>query len=365
MQDARNRPSDYTRYFAPHMDLQVIRPTPTSLRTAWRFMDSGIAADNMRRLVRDTRPDMAHLHSINHQLTPSIIRVLRDERVPVVMTLHDYKLTCPAYTLLSEGKICENCSGGRYWRAVTTNCRGPARSALLAAESYVQHRLRRSYDSVALFLSPSEFLARKSKEMGFRYPIEVLPNPLPRPARDAGGGTRGDDFLFVGRAAPEKGLATLCAAAMRAGVRVVIAGDGPVLEGLRADFGSYRDIAFAGRVEPARVGGMMGSARALVVPSEWYENQPMVILEAFAAGTPVIASNLGGNPELVADGERGLLHEPGDVADLASKLSYAREHPDEIAAMGERGRAFAKQFEPQEHLRRLLAIYDRVLAAAR
>jgi glycosyltransferase involved in cell wall biosynthesis len=362
MAGPRNRPSPYASYFAPNVDLQAVRLAPGSLRTAVRFVDSGVAARNMRRLVRDTRPDIAHLHSINHQLTPSIIRVLREEGVPVVMTLHDYKLVCPAYTLLADGRICESCAGGRFYRAFTTSCRGRVRSALLAAESYVQHRLRRSYEGVSLFLSPSRFLARKFEEMGFRRRIEVLPNPSLAGEDATQRAARGSHVLFVGRVVPEKGLRTLCAAAQRSDARVTVVGDGPQLAELRRDFGHLANIEFAGRIEPERARTMMCEALAVVAPSEWYENQPMVILEAFAGGTPVIASDLGGNPELVRDGETGLLHLPGDVGDLAGKLAWAREHPGEMAAMGERARAFAAQFAPEVYLERLLGIYKHVLA---
>jgi glycosyltransferase involved in cell wall biosynthesis len=360
MQDARNRPSAYAAYFPPNMDLQSVRPTLTSARTALRFLDSRVAAKEMRRLVRDTRPDVAHLHSINHQLTPSIIRVLRDEHVPMVMTLHDYKLVCPAYTMLANDRICEACSGGRFYRATTTRCRGGARSALLTAESYLQHRLLRSYRGVSLFLSPSRFLASKFSEMGFRHPIEVLPNPaLPIPA-DEPQPARGEHFLFVGRAAPEKGIATLCRAAMAANVRVRIAGDGPELAALMREFGGSENIDFAGRVDPVRAQALMRKALAVVVPSEWYENQSMVILEALGRGTPVIASNIGGNPELVIDGETGLTHIPGDVADLAAKLAWARDHREDMARMGEAARERMSDFSLDRYYERLLAVYDRV-----
>jgi glycosyltransferase involved in cell wall biosynthesis len=364
MRDPRNRISDYAAYFAPPIDLQSVKPTPASVRTAWRFLDSKPAADSIRQLVRDHRPDVAHLHSINHQLTPSIIRVLREERVPVVMTLHDYKLVCPAYTLLADGKICERCTGGRFFNAVRANCRGPVRSPLLAAESYIHHSKKKSYDGVALFLAPSQFLAGKFHEMGFKHPIEVLPNPL---TTSPGGSPRtgaGDHFLFVGRAVEEKGLRTLCAAALRAGVEVRIAGDGPQLFDLQRDFDRYDNIKFLGRVAPEHARALMRNALATLVPSEWYENQSMVILESLSQGTPVIASDLGGNPELVRDGETGLLHAPGSVVELAARLAYARDHAHEMTTMGDRGRAFSARFSPPEHLRQLLSVYDRVLAAS-
>ncbi len=361
MQDPLNRPSAYAKYFAPNMDLKSVRPTPASLKTAWRFLDSKPAADNMRRLLRDHRPDIAHLHSINHQLTPSILRVLREERVPVVMTLHDYKLVCPAYTMLADGRICESCSGAKFYRAVTTNCRGRARSPLLAAESYLQHRLRRSYDDVALFLSPSQFLADKFREMGFKHRIEVLANPASPPVF-TGEVARGKHLLFVGRAVPEKGLRTLCAAALRSGVHVKIAGDGPQLPELQTDFGHYPNIEFVGRVAPEKAQRMMAEATTVLVPSEWYENQPMVILEAFAQGTPVIATDLGGNPELVREGDTGALYPAGDVAALAERMKHALSHPDEMLALGGRAREFVTQFSLEAHIKGLQSIFTRVIS---
>ncbi|HZP56176.1 MAG TPA: glycosyltransferase [Dehalococcoidia bacterium] len=361
MADPRNRPSPYAAYFAPNVDLRAVRPTPASARAALNFLDSREAARRMRRLVRDTRPDVAHLHSINHQLTPSVLRVLRDEGVPAVMTLHDYKLVCPAYTMLARGAVCERCAGGRFFRASTTRCRGLARSLLLSAESYLQHRLLRSYDGVALFLSPSAFLARKFREMGFAHPLEVLPNPGPPPAASTGG-ERGSHVLFVGRLAPEKGVRTLARAAVEAGVALKVAGDGPELPALQREFAGAPAVEFLGRVEPARVGGMMAEALAVAVPSEWYENQPMVVLEAFANATPVIGADIGGIPELVIEGETGLLHAPGDAQELAARLRWAATHPGELRAMGERAQLVAQRFTPDAYLRDLLDVYARVTA---
>ncbi len=365
MQDPRNRPSPYASYFAPNVDLQSVRPTPASLRTAVRFLDSREAARRMRALVREHRPDIAHVHSINHQLTPSILRVLRDERIPAVMTLHDYKLVCPAYTMLADGRICERCSGGRYFRAMTSSCRGRARSTLLAAESYLQHRVLRSYRAVSLFLSPSSFLAGKFREMGFPHRIEVLPNPSATVASPAGEDlARGGHILFVGRVTPEKGVRTLCRAAVQAGAALKVAGDGPQLNELKAEFGGAGGIEFLGRVEPERAQRMMREALAVAVPSEWYENQPMVILEAFANGTPVIASAIGGNSELVTDGVTGLLHPAGDADALAGRLAWATEHPAEMRRMGEQARTLAAGFAPEAYLRRLTSVYERVLSAS-
>lgn len=363
MRHPSNRPSPYAAYFAPYRDLRSIRPSPATVSAALNFVDSREAARCLRRLVRDHRPDIAHLHSINHQLTPSIIRVLHDAGVPVVMTLHDYKLVCPAYTLRTDGAICERCTGGRFYRATTTRCRGLARGVLLSAESYVQHRLLRSYEKVRLFLSPSRFLAEKFRHMGFRYPLEVVPNPAgSAPAAAPGAPAPRDGFLFVGRIAEEKGLATLCEAASRAAVSVRIVGDGPALSELQARYAARPGIEFLGRRAPAEAQALMRAALAVVVPSEWYENQPMVVLEAFVAATPVIGSPLGGIPELVRDGETGLLHHPADIADLASKLRWAHEHAAEMAAMGERARAAAAEFSLERHYERLVSVYERVLA---
>ena len=191
-----------------------------------------------------------------------------------------------------------------------------------------------------LFLSPSRFLAGKFREMGFKHPIEVLPNPTA--AQMSGGGSttpRQPHVLFVGRVVPEKGVRTLCSAAVTSGVHIKIAGDGSQLSELKAQFDAQANIDFLGRLEPARAQQLMREATAVAVPSEWYENQSMVILEAFANGTPVIASSIGGNTKLVADGDTGLLHPPGVVDALAAKLRWAVEH-------GARWRAWASTPAP-------------------
>jgi glycosyltransferase involved in cell wall biosynthesis len=365
MDDPRNHASRQQDYFVPNVDLKTIRPAVSSIRTAVRFLDSRDAASRVRRLVRDERPDIAHLHGINHQLTPSIIRALHGEGVPVVMTLHDYKLVCPAYTMLAGGAVCERCTGGRFYRAMTTSCRGPARSTLLTLESYLQHRILRSYDRVALFLAPSTFLAAKYREMGFKHRIEVLPNPVHASVAFQESPQRDAHVLFVGRVVPEKGTRTLCLAAVAAGVRVKIAGDGPQLEALRVEFAAMPQIEFLGRTDPAETRRLMAQALAVAVPSEWYENQSMVVLEALASGTPVIASAIGGNPELVIEGETGWLHAPGDVAALAGVLRRAAGDPEAARAVGRRAAEFAHRFAPELYYDRLIAIYRRVLGAGR
>jgi glycosyltransferase involved in cell wall biosynthesis len=168
----------------------------------------------------------------------------------------------------------------------------------------------------------------------------------------------------VGRVTPEKGLRTLCQAAQRTGVAVKVAGDGPQLHELKAEFGALPNIEFLGRVEPQRTQQMMREALAVLVPSEWYENQPMVILEAFANGTPVIASAIGGSSELVTEGATGLLHPPGDAEALAARMVWACGHRDEMATMGDEARRFAAAFGPQVYYQRLMSIYERVLASA-
>jgi glycosyltransferase involved in cell wall biosynthesis len=319
----------------------------------------------MEEVVRSFRPHVAHLHNIYHQLSPSVLRPLAQAGVPVVMTLHDYKLACPSYLFLDHGKVCEACLDGRFRHAVQRRCKDGSlgASTVLAFESAV-HRAIGAYDGVGVFISPSRFLADRMAKAGVHPTrMHVLNNfvhaRVLTPKRSPGG-----NVAFAGRLSYEKGVDVLIKAVARLGpgVELDIAGDGPERAGLEALAAARAPgrVHFHGRLPKERAMELVRSAAVLAVPSRWYENQPMVVLEAFGCGVPVVTSDLGGLPELVDPGQDGLVVPANDPEALAGALTHVLEDPDRGFAMGQAARAKALEaFTPEQHLKRLEALYHK------
>ncbi len=365
--DPRNRESEQSRFFVEKIDYN--RPDIPLLHKATfalRLLYSFPAARNMDALLRRERPDIAHLHNICHQLSPSILPVLRRHRIPIVQTLHDLKWACPNYTMLSASGICERCRGGRYYNAILQRCvKGSvAFSALNSLEAYF-HRAIRIYDRIDFYLSPSIFFKEKLISFGMdARRITVLPNfvvlpPLSSPCP-------GGHVFYGGHLARHKGVLTLVRAVQgESALRLVMAGSGPEESAIRRylrqkQMGNVRLVGFVDDDERAR---LMREASFVVLPSECYENCPLVILEAFAYGKPVVAARIGGIPELVRPGFNGFLFEPGNAAELREKIRYLMSHPEEIARMGSNAREAAEEaYSPEVHYRNLMRIYRRVIA---
>ena len=363
-----NDESPWARYFVPYLELGVdgALSAGEKLEAAVKMFANRDARSRFSRLLDEFTPDVVHVHGIHRQLSPSILFEARSRNIPVVQTLHDYHHVCPADVLLRGGtEVCEPRACGTlcYGAAVRNRCvRGSlAASSLSAAETAFQ-RWRRVYERcVTRFVCPSAFLRDVIECGGWKVPCDVIPNVVPVPetaVADTSGST--GYVLFAGRIAPEKGVDVLLEAAPRSGVDVVIAGDGPLRGELE---GRYSEARFLGRVDGATVDSLIAGASACVVPSTWYENAPMSVLEAMAAGVPVIASDIGGIPEQVEHGVTGLLVPPGDVDALAVALAYIVEHPDAAKAMGAAARERVRQnFSPERHLEQLLRCYEEAMA---
>jgi glycosyltransferase involved in cell wall biosynthesis len=281
------------------------RPLRAAVNAIW----STDEASNVRRLIALDRPDVVHIHNLFPQLSPLVIRAAASRGVPTVVTLHNFRLMCLPATFLREGTPCEACAGSVPWRGVVHGCyRGSRPASMVLASSLMVHRAARTFDSVGLFLAVSDFVRSAYVEHGIDDArIRVKNNfAWPQPKRQGAGA----GFLVLGRLSPEKGVDTAIAAVAGSGSLTVV-GDGPERERLAAT--APVGISFVGAVAPESVPAYLSRARAVLVPSRCYEGAPRSIIEAFAAGVPVIASRTGGMPELVQDGVNGLLVPPGDI----------------------------------------------------
>ena len=276
------------------------------------------------------------------------------------MTLHNYRLICPAATLYRDGQICEECVTGSPYRAVLHRCYRSSRPGSLAvARMVARHRRRGTWATRPdRFIALTEFARRKFIEGGLPGAhIQVKANFLPdnRAAGEHVAARRGG--LFVGRLSPEKGIGTLLDAWQDMDVPLRVIGEGPLLEEARRRKGPA--VTVLGAMGKEAVAASMAQTAFLVLPSQCYEGFPMVLVEAFRAGLPVIASKLGAMAEIVEAGKTGLHFEPGNASDLAAKVRWAVANPDKMGAMGANARKiYVENYTADVNYTRLMEIYD-------
>lgn len=364
MQHPRNLDSPWSEYFVDEIEFGADYTLAAKLVRVPKVVYSLEARRRLGELLDRVRPDACHAHNIYHHLSPSILGLLHDRGVPTVLTLHDLKIACPAYTMLSRGTICERCRGGRIHNVLVHRCiKGSLALSAIAMVEAAVHSMLGSYDRVSRFVVPSRFYATKLVEWGvpperFRH----VPNFVDAAACEPRYAP-GDAFLYFGRLAPEKGLATLVRAAALAAVPVVLAGTGPEaaqLERLAQACGAR--VRFTGHLAGAALQSMIREARAVVLPSEWYENAPLSVLEAYAHGKAVLGARIGGIPELIRDGETGTTFTSGDVDELAARLREYAALPDAtIAAQGAAAREYvAAEFSLERYRDRILSLYREI-----
>lgn len=367
MDHPRNLQTSDPAEFVSRLEFDAPAPLLDRARIPGRMLYSLEARRKLSRLLDRAKPDLVHAHNIHHQISPSIFPLLRKRGIPMVMTLHDYKVVCPVYTLFRRGRTCELCRGGRYSRCWRHRCTKDSflKSGLDMLEMYAHHRLLRLYRPVSIFISPSQFLKSKVESMGFRGRIVHLPNPIRTDGVTPSFRWRERSIAFVGRLTPEKGLLTLLEALRGVDIRCQMIGEGPSRESLLREVraAGLTGVEFLGHLPPGGVRAEVRNSMFVVVPSGWYENHPRAVTEAFALGKPVIASRIGGLPELVREGETGLLFEPGNAADLRSKILSLLRDSERIPLMGENARRWVeRELPPEGYYAGLMAVYERALA---
>jgi glycosyltransferase involved in cell wall biosynthesis len=320
------------------------------------------AARRVRDVIRLRRPDIAHAHNIYHQLSPSVLVELRRQEIPVILTLHDLKLACPAYKMYSHGAVCERCRGGALRHVVTNRCikDSVVMSSLVWLESTVHKFLNVYEKSVSQFVVPSRFFMSKFAEWGIDTSrFAYVPNSVDVDAH-LPSGEPGDKFVYFGRLVPEKGVEGLIRAVARARVRLRIVGTGPEESRLRqvaAELGA--DVEFAGYLSGPALSAAISSARAVVIPSEWYENAPLSVMEANALARPVIGADIGGIPELIRHGETGFIYRSANLEALVEVLTKVQTLPTlTLTRMGQSAREWMRsEFSPAAYRDRMLSIY--------
>jgi glycosyltransferase involved in cell wall biosynthesis len=321
----------------------------------------------VRRLIRARRPDLVHAHNIFPLISPSLYRAARAEGVPVVQTLHNYRLICPASTLLRDGKHCELCVGHVPWAAVRYRCyRGSRAQSLALSAILTAHRGFGTWtEDVDAYIAPTE-VGRALFVRGGLPAERIFVRPNAVPARPIGGYAAARSAIFVGRLSQEKGVRVLLEAwRSLPDVPLEIVGDGPLRDEVEAAVArsDHAHVDFLGPLPHARAVERVAAHGVLVHPSIAFETFGLAIVEAFSLGVPVIASRLGAQAEIVRDGVSGLLCDPGDAASLRAAVRRLVDSP-ELARRLSAGAAheFAERFAPEASYRALLAAYDGALS---
>ncbi len=359
----KNLPSVDEEYFITRYHYDRSEGAGRDVKKAVNFLWNKEAKKSFSRMLVDIKPDVIHLHNIYHHLSTSILAEVRQSGIHCVQTLHDYKLACPNYKMFTEGKACERCKGGHYCQAIRHNCLNGFLPSSLAALEMAGTKFKQSYErTVKAFICPSEFMKNKMIEWGEPSGKMVyVPNPVEIPGHVSN--DRGTaPYVYVGRLSHEKGIETAIRAFARVpSAELEIIGQGPEalqLQRLAQELAPER-IKFLGFLGGAVLADYRDKAKAFIMPTVMYENSSLAILEAMAAGVPVIASDIGGIPEMVKDGVNGFLAKPGDVESWIEAINQMESFSSEQRLeMGDAGRGIAKQNHNWEkHLKRLNEIY--------
>jgi len=332
-------------------------------RTIWAVS----SRKEFRSMLRQHKPDIVHVHNTFVMISPSIYSACKEEGVPVVQTLHNYRLICPAATLFRDGRICEECVGGGIWRGVLHGCYRDSRAATATvALMLTTHRLLGTWEQlIDHYIALTEFARQKFVAAGLpEEKISVKPNfVLSDPGERS---TLGRFALFVGSLSDAKGVWALLHAwqTNRLSIPLRIVGDGPLKEELVnfAQRNQLVNVSFTGQLPHSRVLNLMKKARCLIFPSEWYEPFGLTLLEAFACGLPVISSGIESLRDLVRPEDTGLVFNAGNSQDLADKVHWAWDHPAEMRAIGKNARAeYRLKYTAEQNYESLMEIYARTL----
>ncbi len=367
LQEAGHQVLEYQRFNREMEQYSLARRLTIIGRTVW-------ASDSYRdftKLLRDNRPDVVHVHNTFPLVSPSILWACRKERVPVVHTLHNYRLLCPGANFIRDGKPCEDCTQGSIWQSVAHGCyRGSRPQTAAVALMLSVHRAKKTWtQAVDRYIVLTEFARSRFVNAGFApEKISIKPNYVdPDPGKRSGSDP--SYALFVGRVSEEKGAPTLLKAwrqlPKHCTLRVV--GDGPFSAEMESQVRSegLSNISFTGRLPRERVIEEMKGARFVIFPSQLYENMPLTIIEAFACGVPVLASKLGAMQEIVSQDRTGLFFEPRNADDLARTAKLAWEQPQYMRHLGDNARAeYEAKYTAAANYRQLMEIYRQVITSS-
>ena len=366
MKDDRNYKCEYSDFFVKNVDynnMNIYKKIINSLKIQYSFESQ----NKIKKLIQLTHPDIAHLHIFQHQLTPSIIHEIRKYNIKIVNTVHDLKVICPNYKMLNKNGICEQCKGKKYYNCVKNRCMKNSLPASIVAmsEAYINSFLG-SYDYIDRFICPSKFYADKLSEFGIdKTKIIYIPNFIDEEKYEYSIVEK-DYFLYVGRLIEEKGVEILIDAMknVRNG-KLFIVGTGPLKDKINQKIQNLnlKNVEMLGFLQSDEIIKLLSKCRFLIIPSIWYENCPMVVLEAMACGKPVIGSDNGGIPELVINNVNGFIFKHNDIRDLENKINILNKSETIRRYMGRKGREMVENiYSKGQHLKKIENVYNELLS---
>lgn len=351
-----NLETEYDKYFVSTFNYKELNQKKSLLNGVRAVKNSVVsfdALDKIEQLIKDHQIDFAHFHIIQHYVTPAIIWKLKKAGIPIIWTLHEYKLICPENTFVSNGVVCEKCYDHKFYNCALNKCKKQSflASLLASIDAYVYH-FTKTYSKVNYFLCPSQFLLEKYKQFNFPeskllltnycYDIASLDRQLqelqleyPSPPSKY--------ILYVGRIEKVKGIITLIEAVAGTDILLKIAGTGNLFEEVTDYVRNQKldNIEFLGLQNKRDVYRLTKDALCVVCPSEWYENYPFSVIESMLLHKAVVGASIGGIPELVIDNQTGFLFEPGNAVELKDKLLTLWQNPELAVEFGANGREYA------------------------
>jgi glycosyltransferase involved in cell wall biosynthesis len=365
MDHPENPDYPFKETFIPYIDYKSDNNILNKIKDSFNILYSIKAKKNISKLLLKFKPDIVHLNNFAHQVSPSILDVLYSHSIPMVMTMHDYKLICPVYTLLSHGKVCECCRNGKYYNCLLKKCskESVTKSAVNTIEMYLHHTILNIYNKISVFIAPSQFMMSKVRELGFTKNVVHLYNFI-----DTKNETHRSSFLtedkyiiYVGRLSEEKGLLTLLSAIKETQIKLRLIGEGPLRGELeyKMQMEKINNVELLGQMTGEGLRNQIMGCMFSVIPSECNENNPRSVIESFAYGKPVIGSRIAGIPEIVIDNETGFTYEPWNSKDLQGKILFLYNNPELAISLGKSARKLVEmEFDQEAHYNKLIQIYE-------
>jgi len=377
----RNLPTPYARYFVDPLgseDEVLFREQRLTPRTLWRTLVRLFYAPDVERAViriaADTKPQVAYVLHYLRKLSPSLLVGLKKAGLPIVVRLSDYAMLCPQSHCLRDGVPCELCLRGNLWSSVRHRCvQGSLAASVLNALATWDHRFRRYFDLIDVFVTTNQFMYCMMVSAGFpERRLRCIPTFVDGEAFRPNPGFAKDGYIaYAGRLEEIKGVHILVDALgvlyrqrpdLNLGVKVAGSGNEKYMAMLKQrvwDLDLQDLVQFVGELDVNELASLLSKALVSVIPSLWYENLPNSILESYACGTPVLASNLGSLTECIEDGETGYLFRPGDAHSLAERLEHCLDHPHQVAYMAQKARQVAEEvYSPQRHVMALEELFN-------
>ena len=365
MKDNKNYETKYSKYFIENISYENMGIKEKAINGA-KLIYSFEAKKKVKNIVNDNTPDIAHLHIFQHQLSPSILKEIKKNGTYVVNTVHDLKVICPNYKMLNDGEICEKCKSDKFINCFKSKCiKGSTVNSMLNTIEAYTHRILKSYDYVDKFICPSEFYMNKFIEFGIpKEKVVHIPNFVDV-SKFNPNYEHEDYFVYFGRLSEEKGINTLIKSMKYVNKsKLIIVGTGPIEKELKEFVvkENIKNVEFVGFKTGNELENIIKQSRFIVIPSEWYENAPMSIIEAMAYGKAVLGSNIGGIPEFIEDNHTGMIFNTKDEIDLASKINYLIDQENQTIEMGKNARIRAeKLYDKTVHYEKIMDLYNEVM----